>query len=151
MGINRAAGGRSKATGMSRAPHTRTTSPRGRSADDPWWGKTDEGRKHMSGLPIEAAERHAGSFHSPDTYGSCVQIAVSPRLWQGHRRAVLEADTKQLVPELTMYIDPAAGSLIMQVIAAAALAAASLSSRVRHKLKSVFQTLKSIALRNRGQ
>ncbi len=50
-----------------------------------------------------------------------------------------------------MYIDPAAGSLIMQAIAAAALAAASLSSRVRHKLKSVFQTLKSIALRNRGQ
>lgn len=63
----------------------------------------------------------------------------------------MEADTKQLVPELTMYIDPAAGSLIMQAIAAAALAAASLSSRVRHKLKSVFQTLKSIALRNRGQ
>ena len=49
-----------------------------------------------------------------------------------------------------MYIDPAAGSLIMQVLAAAALAAASMSSRVRHKLKSIFYALKSIALRNRG-
>ncbi len=46
-----------------------------------------------------------------------------------------------------MYIDPASGSLIMQLLAAAALAAASMSSRIRQKLKNVFSTLKSVALR----
>ena len=50
-----------------------------------------------------------------------------------------------------MYIDPLAGSLIMQVLAAAGLAAASMSSRVRQKVKSVFHRLKSVASRSRGE
>ncbi len=46
-----------------------------------------------------------------------------------------------------MYIDPASDSLIMQLLAAAALAAASMSSRIREKLKALFSTLKSVAFR----
>jgi hypothetical protein len=75
---------------------------------------------------------------------------VSRRAGYAQRRRAI-GHTFAVTPELTMYIDPAAGSLIMQAIAAAALAAASMSSRVRHKIKSVFQALKSITLRNRGQ
>lgn len=50
-----------------------------------------------------------------------------------------------------MYIDPASGSLILQVLAAAGLAAASMSSRFRQKVKSVLHRIRSIGSRARGE
>lgn len=40
-----------------------------------------------------------------------------------------------------MYIDPSAGSLIVQILAAGVLSAAAMFSRVREGLKSVFRSL----------
>jgi hypothetical protein len=40
-----------------------------------------------------------------------------------------------------MYIDPTAGSLVLQVIAAAALSAVAMTARVRESLKSFFKSL----------
>lgn len=40
-----------------------------------------------------------------------------------------------------MYIDPTAGSLILQVLAAGALSAVAMFSRVREGLKSFFRAL----------
>lgn len=40
-----------------------------------------------------------------------------------------------------MYIDPTAGSLVLQVIAAAALSAVAMVARVRTGLKSFFKSL----------
>jgi hypothetical protein len=46
-----------------------------------------------------------------------------------------------------MYIDPTAGSLVLQVIAAAALSAVAMFARVREGVKSFFRSL----LPRRGQ
>jgi hypothetical protein len=40
-----------------------------------------------------------------------------------------------------MYIDPTAGSLVLQVLAAAVLSAAAMASRVREGLRSFFRSL----------
>ncbi len=46
-----------------------------------------------------------------------------------------------------MYIDPTAGSLVLQVIAAAALSATVMTTRVREGVKSFFRSI----LPRRGQ
>ena len=40
-----------------------------------------------------------------------------------------------------MYIDPAAGSLILQLLAAGALSVVAMAGRVREALKAMFQSL----------
>ncbi|MBA3556907.1 MAG: hypothetical protein H0W29_19450 [Gemmatimonadales bacterium] len=44
-------------------------------------------------------------------------------------------------PEAFMYIDPTAGSLVLQILAAAALSAVAMGVRVREGVKSFFRSI----------
>lgn len=43
--------------------------------------------------------------------------------------------------EASMYIDPTAGSLVLQIVAAAALSAVAMAGRVRESVKSFFRSI----------
>jgi hypothetical protein len=46
----------------------------------------------------------------------------------------------RMIARLPMYIDPTAGSLVLQVLAAAALSAVAMVGRVREGVKSFFKS-----------